>query len=284
LTGRITKGVGGLYAVATPFGDFSCRARGVFKKHEITPLVGDLAEISVIDNDAKTGYVQNILPRQNELLRPKVANVDQVIVVCSIRPTINVHMLDAFLISCEAQNVNAVLCINKVDLDEDGSHKEFLKIYSMAKYHALAVSVKTGQGMSELQNVIEEKTSIFAGASGVGKSSIINTLFPKLDFAIGGLSEKIGRGKHTTRHTQLVKVGEKTYVVDSPGFTSISIDNIPKRQLQEYYPEFEEHRFSCFFNACIHVTEPDCAVKHQVGISIHPQRYEQYKSFLDRMN
>jgi len=186
LNGKITKGVGGLYAVATPIGDFSCRARGVFRKHEITPLVGDFVEISVIDNEAKTGYVQAILPRQNELTRPKVANVDQVIVVCSIRPAINVHMLDAFLISCEMQNVDAVLCINKVDLDTDGSHKEFLEIYGMAKYHALAVSAENGYGMKELREVLNGKTSIFAGASGVGKSSIINTLFPELDLATGG--------------------------------------------------------------------------------------------------
>ncbi|MCL2575024.1 MAG: ribosome small subunit-dependent GTPase A [Defluviitaleaceae bacterium] len=282
LQGRITKGVGGLYTVATSFGDFACRARGLFKKYEITPLVGDFAEISIIDKEAKTGYVQELLPRHNELMRPKVANIDQVIVVCSIRPAINVHMLDAFLISCELQNVDAVLCINKVDLDADDSHKEFINVYEMAKYKVIAVSAQTGQGTDDLRDLLTGKTSIFAGASGVGKSSIINALFSDLELATGGLSEKIGRGKHTTRHTSLIRVDDDTYVVDSPGFTSISIGTIAKRELQEYYPEFEAYRFSCFFNACIHITEPDCAVKQQVGIAIHPKRYEQYAKFIDK--
>ena len=286
LIGKITKGVGGHYEVYTHEGIYTCQARGLFRKQEITPLVGDMVDISIVDKVSQTGYLQTILPRKNELARPKIANIDQVIVVCSVRPAINFHMLDAFLISCEVQEVEAVLCVNKIDLDKEMAHLEVLKMYSQARYKTLAVSAVTGEGLQELVATLDGKTSIFAGASGVGKSSILNMLYPHLDLATGGLSEKIGRGKHTTRHTQLVKVVEGTYVVDSPGFTSLKIDHIEPRELQHYYPEFEDYKNECYYVKCIHHHEHDCAVKAQVGESIHPARYEQYVNFLqmDRRN
>jgi len=280
LNGRITKGVGGHYTVMTPQGEFVCQARGLFRKHEITPLVGDLVEISAVDLEKNTGYLHAIMPRKNELVRPRVANVDRVVVVCAVRPVVNLPMLDAFLINCEMQGVDAVLCINKIDLDPAGAYGDVLKAYAMAGYDTFTVSAENGTGMDDLRTALSEKTSIFAGPSGVGKSSILNRLFPELSLAIGGLSEKIGRGKHTTRHTSLIRVDDGTYVVDSPGFTSISIDKIPKRDLQEYYPEFREHLGNCYYTGCIHVTEHDCAVKEHVGKTIHPQRYEQYKTFM----
>jgi ribosome biogenesis GTPase len=272
--------VGGHYAVMTESGEFSCRARGLFRKHEITPLVGDLVEISVVDEARLTGFIKRILPRKNELNRPKIANIDRVIVVCSIRPVVNFPILDAFLISCEMQEVDAILVVNKIDLDADNSHHEILKIYEMAQYAVVAVSAETGAGIEDLRGHLMGKTSIFAGASGVGKSSILNALYPDLDLAIGDLSEKIGRGRHTTRHTSLIRVAEGTYVVDSPGFTSLSIDRMPPRDLQDYYPEFLDFQFECFFTGCLHITEHNCAVKEQVGVTIHPQRYEQYKIFM----
>ncbi|MCL2168791.1 MAG: ribosome small subunit-dependent GTPase A [Defluviitaleaceae bacterium] len=274
IRGKITRGVGGHYTVMTADGEFTCHARGLFRKHEITPLVGDLVEIST------EGYLLEIMPRKNELNRPKIANIDQVIVTCSVRPAVNFHMLDAFLISCEVQDVPAVLCVNKIDLDPEGSHKEILKMYESAKYRTIAVSAQTKEGLEGLTDILAGKTSIFAGASGVGKSSILNALYPELALATGGLSEKIGRGKHTTRHTQLVQVGEGTYVVDSPGFTSVKVDHIPRRKLQDYYPEFDGHKNECYYVKCIHITEHDCAVQDQVGESIHPARYEQYKNFI----
>jgi ribosome biogenesis GTPase len=279
--GRITKGVGGHYSVMTAAGEFNCRARGLFRKHEITPLVGDLAEISIVDEAQKTGFIKNILPRKNELNRPKVANIDQVVVVCSIRPVVNFPVLDAFLITCEVQEVDAILCVNKIDLDTENNHKEIIGIYEMAQYWVVATSAETGAGMDALRERLMGKTSIFAGASGVGKSRILNTLYPDLNLAIGDLSEKIGRGRHTTRHTSLIRVAPETYVVDSPGFTSLTIDHIPRRDLQDYYPEFLDFQFECFFTGCLHITEHDCAVKEQVGITIHPQRYEQYKAFME---
>jgi len=282
LTGRIIKGVGGNYTVTAPDGrDFVCQARGLFRKHEITPLVGDLVEISNVDETQLTGYLHQILPRTNELVRPRVANVDQAVVVCAVRPVVNLPMLDAFLINCQMQGVKSILCINKIDLCDAESYAEVAQIYTMAGYQTLAVSAETGAGMDELNAVLAGKTTIFAGPSGVGKSSILNHLHPDLGLTTGGLSEKIGRGKHTTRHTQLIKLGQGTYVVDSPGFTNISIDKIPKADLQHYYPEFAPYLGSCFFAKCAHLQEPDCAVKEQVGKTIHPRRYGQYKNFME---
>ncbi|MCL2621102.1 MAG: ribosome small subunit-dependent GTPase A [Defluviitaleaceae bacterium] len=282
LTGRIIRGVGGNYTVVTPDGrQFVCQARGLFRKHEITPLVGDMVEISNVDESQLTGYLQEILPRSTELVRPRVANVDQVIVVCAVRPVVNLPMLDAFVINCEMQGVDAVLCINKVDLCDVQSYAELSEMYGMAGYKTLAVSAETGVGLDGLTDVLTGKTTIFAGPSGVGKSSILNRLYPHLELATGGLSEKIGRGKHTTRHTQLITVERGTYVVDSPGFTSITIDKIPKNELAEYYPEFTPYLGTCFFAKCTHVQEPDCAVKEQIGQTIHPARYQLYKNFME---
>jgi len=291
LIGRITKGVGGNYWVLASCGtsgvtlgkEFVCQARGLFRKQEITPLVGDFVEFSVVDEAQATGFLQKILPRANTLIRPKVANVDQVVVVCAVRPAINMHMLDAFLISCEKQDVNAILCINKIELEPDSagqSYKEVLKMYEMAGYIALGVSAKAGLGLDALRELLAGKVSIFAGASGVGKSSILNALYPNLALETGGLSEKIGRGKHTTRHTSLVQVGSDSFVVDSPGFTSLNIDHIPKNEIQDYYPEFDDYKYECYYVGCNHITEHDCAVKEQVGLTIHPVRYEQYRVFM----
>lgn len=282
LTGRIIKGVGGNYTVATPDGgQFVCQARGLFRKHEITPLVGDMVEISNVDETQLTGYLQEIFPRKTELVRPRVANVDQVIVVCALIPIVNLPMLDAFVINCQMQGVEAVLCVNKVDLCPLESYSELFEMYAMAGYKTLATSAETGAGLDQLTQVLSGKTTIFAGPSGVGKSSILNRLYPHLDLATGGLSEKIGRGKHTTRHTQLIAVEKGTYVVDSPGFTSITIDKIPKNELAAYYPEFAPYLGTCFFAKCSHIKEPDCAIKNQIGKTIHPTRYQLYKNFME---
>ena len=281
LTGRIIKGVGGNYSVVTScYREFVCQARGLFRKENITPLVGDFVEISVVDEEKSVGYLQKILPRNNELVRPRIANVDQVLVVCATRPTINIPVLDAFLINCEMQDIEAVLCINKIDLDPEENYKEVLNAYEMAGYRPFAISVETGQGMENFAKVLEDKTTILAGASGVGKSSILNYLFPHLNLATGGLSEKIGRGKHTTRHTAIFQVDANSFVVDSPGFSSLNVEHIPKKELQNYYPEFYDHIENCYYVGCSHITEHDCAVKEQIGITIHPARYEQYKNFM----
>ncbi|MCL2376586.1 MAG: ribosome small subunit-dependent GTPase A [Defluviitaleaceae bacterium] len=276
LTGRIVKGVGGNYYVMTEFGEFVCQARGLFRKEGISPIVGDFVEISVIGRAKSTGYLQKILPRENELLRPKVANIDQVLLVCAIVPQINLDVVDGFLMVCEKQGIDVILCINKIDLDADRHYLEVGRAYEMAGYRVLYVSAQHDAGLDGLRAAMEGKVSILAGPSGVGKSSLLNALFPQFGLEVGGLSEKIGRGKHTTRHTALLEVGDGTYVVDSPGFTSFSIAHIDKKHLQYCYREFKPHLEKCYYVDCIHISEHDCAVKERVGIDIDTGRYERY--------
>ena len=285
LTGRIIKGVGGNYYVTTAEGEFVCQARGLFRKQGITPIVGDFAEISVIDRTKATGYLQEILPRKTELARPKVANIDQVVLVCAaVAPPINLDVIDGFLIVCENQGIDAVLCINKIDLDKNGIYLEVAKSFEMAKYKVFCVSVAEGIGLDALNEAMAGKTSILAGPSGVGKSSILNALYPQYLLEVGELSEKIQRGKHTTRHTSLLEVSKDTFVVDSPGFTSFSIAHIDKKHLQYCYREFKSYLGSCYYIDCIHVSEHDCAVKERVGLDVDIDRYERYKRYVSGRN
>jgi len=280
LTGRIIKGVGGNYTVATEDGFFVCQARGLFRKEGISPIVGDFVEVSDVDFAKATGYLHKILPRKNQLIRPKAANVDQVILVCAIVPPISLEVVDGFLINCENQSVDVILCINKTDLDKNGGYQMVACTYEMAGYEVLTVSAHAAVGLDDLRHVMKSKTSILAGPSGVGKSSILNALYPQYDLAVGGLSEKIQRGKHTTRHTVLLEVENGTFVVDSPGFTSFSIEHIPKDELQFCYPEFRPYLDDCYYVDCIHVTEHDCAVKAQIGLTIDAKRYERYTKYI----
>jgi ribosome biogenesis GTPase len=242
--------------------------------------VGDFVEISVIDAEKQTGYLQKILPRKNELVRPKAANVDQVVLVCAVVPPISLEVTDGFLINCEYQNVSAVLCINKIDLDAAGEYQAMADAYKSAKYQVFAVSAAEGIGLEDLRAVMYGKTSILAGPSGVGKSSILNALYPQYDLAVGTLSEKIQRGKHTTRHTSLFEVAPGTYMVDSPGFTSFSIAHIDKSEIQHCYPEFRSYLQQCYYIDCIHITEHDCAVKAQIGVDIDPGRHGRYTKYV----
>ena len=281
LTGRIIKGVGGNYNVATKDGEFVCQARGLFRKKGISPIVGDFVEISVIDRAKATGYLQEILPRKTELSRPKVANIDQVVLVCAtVAPPINLDVVDGFLIVCEYQGIDAILCINKIDLDSHKSYLGIVKSFEMAKYQVICVSAAENTGLDVLRDAMTGKTSILAGPSGVGKSSILNGLYPQYSLQVGGLSEKIQRGKHTTRHTSLLEVSRDTFVVDSPGFTSFSIDHIDKKHLQNCYREFKPYLEECYYVDCIHVSEHDCAVKERVGLDIDTDRYNRYVRYV----
>jgi len=283
LTGRIIKGVGGNYYVATADGEFVCQARGLFRKKGVTPIVGDFVEISVVDRAKGVGYLQEILPRKSELARPKVANIDQVVLVCAtVAPPINLDVVDGFLIVCENQGIDAILCINKIDLDDGKKYLEIAKSFEMAKYQVVCVSAAKNIGLDALRAAMTDKTSILAGPSGVGKSSILNALYPQYSLEVGELSEKIQRGKHTTRHTSLLEVSKDTYVVDSPGFTSFSINHIDKKHLQNCYREFRPYLEECYYIDCIHVSEHDCAVKERVGIDIDTDRYERYVRYVSR--
>ncbi len=283
ISGRIIKGVGGLYFVDTVNGVYSCQARGLFRKQKKTPLVGDFAEIMIIDEDKKTGYLQNLLKRKNELFRPRVANIDQAIIVfAAVSPDINIDLLDRFIILIEKQQLDIIICINKTDLCDSDVYSGIEKLYSEAGYRIFSVSAHDNHSLDELKSVMDGKVSIVAGPSGAGKSSLINAMFPHINLETGEISKKIARGKHTTRHTEFLKIGAGGYIADTPGFTSLTVDDIPKNELQNYFIEFNDFIGKCRFNDCIHINEPDCAVKEQVGLCISESRYNSYVNFYNQ--
>jgi len=270
--GLITKGIGGEYTVVCDDGVFICTARGVFRNRQITPFVGDHV---VIDTHKKS--IDNIKPRKNVLRRPPVANIDQVIVtMAAAQPAFHAGLLDRFLVLAAYEGVDAVICINKFDL-----HKgpDVYDVYAQAGYSIIKVSAATERGLDKLVSIMNGKLNVFAGPSGVGKSSIINALVPDAAMETGDISARLGRGKHTTRHAEILTLGTG-YVVDTPGFSSLEVEGIPAEALSGCFPEFETYIGQCKFSDCLHDKEMDCAVKKQVGKTIHPSRYESYVSFV----
>ena len=284
LKGTIIKGVGGFYYINTESGVYECRARGKFRKEKITPTVGDYVKISVLDELNKKGSLDEILPRKNSLIRPKVANIDQVIIVfAAVNPQFNKDLLDRFLILAEEQELDITICINKIDLDAEKRYSEYVDFYKASGYSVIPVSTYLGHNLEKLKERMEGKISVVAGPSGVGKSSIINALNPKFSLETGDISRKINRGKHTTRHAELMEIFHGSFIVDSPGFTSLYIENIKPEKLQEYFPEFRKYLKTCRFSGCIHINEPDCQIKKHVGNGIEKERYERYVEFYNEI-
>ncbi|MBR1736950.1 MAG: ribosome small subunit-dependent GTPase A, partial [Firmicutes bacterium] len=241
MTGRIIKGIGGIYSVAAGSDIYECSARGKFRKNGIIPTVGDFVEISVLDEKNKKGSVDEIKKRKNMLVRPRAANIDLAVITFAItKPEINNEQLDRFLILAQQQKIeNVVICINKCDLaGNDDTRERLEKIYSPI-YKMLFVSAEKGFGIEELRAELKGKVSVFAGPSGVGKSSLINAAAPNMNLATGEISRKIERGKHTTRKVELIEVDEDTFIMDSPGFTSLSLEYIKAEELVYYFREFE---------------------------------------------
>ena len=281
--GVITKGIGGFYYIDTETGVYECRARGIFRKEGIRPTVGDLVEISILDEMAKKGSLDVILPRRNELIRPKVANVDQAMIVFAAKePDPNPDLLDRFLLLVEEQKLDVVIVLNKIDRDEQKDYLALREIYQQAGYTVVSTCTYTGEGIDALREHMIGKISVFAGPSGVGKSSLINAAFPGFSLNTGEISQKIQRGKHTTRHAELIRVAEDTYLVDSPGFMSLSLEHIPSEQLQYYFREFTPFIGKCRYSGCHHINEPECAVKNAVGTEIPMVRYERYRTLFQQ--
>lgn len=282
--GVILKGIGGFYYVDTETGVYECRARGIFRKEGIRPTVGDDVEISVLDAKNRKGSLDVIFPRRNELIRPRVANVDQAVIVFAAKsPNMNLDLLDRFLVLAEEQELEIVLVINKIDRDKQKRYEEAAALYRAAGYPVVCTSAEKGIGIEELREVLRNKISVFAGPSGVGKSSLINSAFPGLSLHTGEISEKIQRGRHTTRHAELIQVSEQSYIVDSPGFTSLFLNHIPSEKLQYYFREFAPYVHKCYYHGCMHINEPDCAVKEQIGQVIDSRRYERYKTLFEEL-
>lgn len=282
--GIILKGIGGFYYVDTEQGIYECRARGIFRKEGIRPTVGDKVGISVLDEENKKGSLDEIFPRRNELIRPRVSNVDQAMIVFAAKsPNMNLDLLDRFLLLAEEQELEITIVINKIDKDKKEGYLEAAESYRSAGYPVICTSAEKGIGIEELRAALENKTSVFAGPSGVGKSSLINAAFPGLALGTGAISEKIQRGRHTTRHAELIRITEKSYIVDSPGFTSLFLNHIPSEKLQYHFREFAPFVHECYYNGCAHINEPDCAVKAQIGKAIHPMRYERYAALYQEL-
>lgn len=279
MTGKIIKGIGGFYYVVCENGvTYECKAKGVFRNRKIKPLVGDNVEIEILDAEKNLGNIEDILPRFNWLNRPAVANVDQTVIIFAVSaPAPNFNLLDRFLINMEQHEVPTIICFNKIDLEGFRQSEDICRSYTKSGYEVLFISAESGYGINTLEAVIKGKTTVFAGPSGVGKSSTLNSLFPDANVQTGGLSEKIQRGKHTTRHSELMFVDDDTYIMDTPGFSSLYTEGIEAEDLKLYFPEIAAYTGTCKFNMCNHISEPGCLVKEAVGDGrISKMRYGDY--------
>lgn len=279
MQGKIIKGIAGFYYVyVVESGLYECKARGVFRKEKRKPLVGDDVEIEVLDEQEKMGNIIQILPRKNELIRPAVANIDQALVVFAVtEPEPHFNLLDRFLIMMERKDIPVVLCFNKKDIAEDEEIKKLEQIYESCGYPIVFTSARMQENIDEIRELLNGKTTAIAGPSGVGKSSLINLLQSEVEMETGSISKKIARGKHTTRHSELIAIDRDSYIMDTPGFSSLYVNDFEKEDLKYYFREFEPYEGQCRFNGCDHIHEPGCAVKKSVEEGkIHKIRYEDY--------
>lgn len=284
--GKIVKGIAGFYYVYTEEEKIvECKAKGVFRKENLKPLVGDDVEIELLSKEDKTGNIIKIYPRKNKLIRPAVANIDQALVIFAIvKPNPNYNLLDRFLIMMEQQKLPSIICFNKEDIASEEEKEELIQAYGGSGFRVVFVSAKENTGMEELKELLMNKTTTLAGPSGVGKSTIINLLCPDAEMETGGLSVKIERGKHTTRHTELFYVCKDTYIMDTPGFSSLSLFDLKKEELSSCYPEFSQLQDNCKYRGCAHISEPDCGIKEGVEQKqISKVRYDNYKVLYEEL-
>lgn len=277
INGTIVKGIGGFYYVKTQKGIIiECKPRGLFRKDGIVPVVGDEVSLEMIKEDQ--GVIKTIHERKNELIRPPVSNVDQIVIVIALaRPEPNFAVLDKFLVMAEKQNIPVVIVFNKADIADPDLIKDTLSIYQSSGYKAILLCALTGQGVEDIKKVLVDKVSVFAGPSGVGKSTLLNAIQPGFKLKMGDVSEKTERGKHTTRHVELLPLSFSGMVLDTPGFTSFDLYDVEEDELQFLYPEFNDYIGSCKFNGCNHISEPDCAIKSEIeNGNISQSRYSSY--------
>ena len=279
MLGKIVKGIAGFYYVhVVEFGLYECKAKGVFRKEKIKPLVGDNVEIDILDETEKKGNIVEVLERKNELIRPAVANIDQALVVFAVtKPKPHFNLLDRFLIMMESKRIPVILCFNKKDIAKEPEIHHLKEIYESCGYQMIFTSALEKENIEKVKQLLRGKTTAIAGPSGVGKSSLINIFQPDAKMETGTISEKIERGKHTTRHSELICIEEDTYIMDTPGFSSLYTNDFEKEELKYYFTEFEPYEGKCKFQGCDHVHEPNCAVKAALEEGkIHHIRYENY--------
>lgn len=286
MQGKILKGIAGFYYVHAENGIlYECKAKGIFRKQNVKPLVGDNVEIEILDAENAKGNLEKIMPRHNELIRPAVANIDQALVIFAItKPEPNLNLLDRFLIMMGQQNLPCIICFNKSDIASEKEQQALREAYEPAGYRIVFFSALQQHGTDAIRELLQGKTTTVAGPSGVGKSSLINCLCPTAEMEVGDISRKIERGKNTTRHTQLFALDAHSFIMDTPGFSSLDLFRLEKEDLRFYYPEFEPYEGTCRFHGCVHISEPDCSVKEAVEAhKISALRYHNYQLLFDEL-
>lgn len=278
MQGKIIRGIGGFYYINAGNSIYECKAKGSFRKDGIRPLVGDDCIIDILDEKNRLANITSILPRHSEIIRPAVANVDQAMIIFAIsRPEPNFNLLDRFIIQISQKDLPCIIVINKMDLADDDQRREIEEAYVACGCKVVFTSVSNREGVEEIRKLIKGKTTTVAGPSGVGKSSMINLLQSAVKMQTGVLSDKIDRGKHTTRHSELIPIDEDTYILDTPGFSSLNLFDVSTDTLKDYYYEFGDYAAECRFLDCKHISEPDCGVKKAVESGeVSRLRYENY--------
>lgn len=281
MEGKIIKGIGGFYYIKTNEGIIECKARGKFRHKDMKPMVGDNVTIKV---EKGKGVIEEIHERTSELIRPTVSNVTLAFVVFAIKsPDLNFDLLNRFLILCESNNIEAIVCLNKVDLVSEEEREEVKKKITDIGYEVLFINAKEGLGIEELRKRMEGNVTVLCGPSGAGKSTLINQLADKEHMETGMVSDKIGRGKHTTRHSELIEI-DNGYIVDTPGFSTLDVTFIEKEKLKYYFPDFDQYNDTCKFRGCVHYKEPGCSLKEAVEEGkINKHRYEFYIRTLEEI-
>ena len=281
MEGIIIKGIGGFYYIKTDEGIIECKARGKFRYNSLKPMVGDRVTIKVENGK---GVIEDIHERSSELIRPTVANVTQAFVVFAIKnPDINLDLLNRFLTLCEYNDIHAVVCLNKEDLCTEEEKENLKELINDIGYEVLFINAKEGKGFDALKERLEHNITVLCGPSGAGKSTLLNSFIDREHMETGSVSEKIGRGKHTTRHSELIDV-DNGYLVDTPGFTTLDVNFIDRDSLKYCFPEFNDYNNLCKFNGCNHYKEPKCAVKEAVEEGkINKLRYDFYIKTLEEI-